>query len=760
MSTRPRVLDASDPGCVSCDTEYLTPTGWKRIDQYTPGDLVAQFHPEDCSIEFVEPISYIKEPCTEMVAITPVRGTSQLLSPEHRVLWYSNDGSTFGEQSAEDFMYELHKKGPNRLNKKFMTAMRTRATGTTGLSDAELRVQVAFVADGHLSAKTPGSKGTVRLKKARKIERMHMLLKAAGIEYRYRVQPSTGFTIFRFTPPLHYKHFPNEYHGLNQHELCVIGDEATYWDGSFDPRPSSGRKFSSMVKSDADIVQLAWAALGASTSVHWSEHGGYQVYASWKPLVGPGRKTSVGLTPSPDGFKYCFTVPSTFLYLRRNGRPFATGNTGKTRVQIELFAVRRKRGGGKALVIAPKSLLRSAWQDDFKKFAPEIKTVVCTADKRDQYFAQEADVYITNTDAVRWLAQQPAGFFKRFDTLIIDELSSFKHHTSQRSKAINKIKKHFKYRYGLTGTPNSNSITDIWHQIFILDDGQRLGKSFYQFRNAVCQPRQVGPQPNMLQWEDKPGAELAVGQLLADMVVRHKFEECVDIPANHTYSVPYHMSPKQMKAYQQMEKAAITQLANGSIVSAVNAAGVMAKLLQIASGASYTDGLKGEDYALIDDGRYELVGDLVEQRDHSVVFFNWAHQRDLLIKEFEKRGITYAVIDGKTSDKARKEAVDHFQAGFYRALLAHPQSAAHGLTLTKGTATIWASPTYNLEHFLQGNRRIYRAGQTQKTETIVVLAPGTVEDKVFQKLQEKNVRQGNMLNLLKELFHEEMPNGA
>lgn len=760
MSTRPRVLDASDPGCVSCDTEYLTPTGWKRIDQYTPGDLVAQFHPENCSIEFVEPIAYIKEPCAEMVAITPVRGTSQLLSPEHRVLWYSNDGSTFGEQSAEDFMHELHKKGPNHLNKKFMTAMRTMATGTTGLSDAELRVQVAFVADGHLSAKTPGSKGTVRLKKPRKIERMHMLLKAAGIEYRYRVQPSTGFTIFRFTPPLHYKHFPIEYHGLNQHELYIIGDEATYWDGSFDPRPSSGRRFSSMVKSDADIVQLAWAALGASTSVHWSEHGGYQVYASWKPLVGPGRKTSVGLTPSPDGFKYCFTVPSTFLYLRRNGRPFATGNTGKTRVQIELFAARRKRGGGAALVIAPKSLLRSAWQDDFKKFAPEIVTVVCTADKREQAFAQVADVYITNTDATKWLAQQPASFFKRFDTLIIDELSSFKHHTTQRSKALNKIKKYFKNRYGLTGTPNSNSITDIWHQIFVLDDGQRLGKSFYQFRNSVCQPRQVGPQPNMLQWEDKPGAELAVGQLLADMVVRHKFEECVDIPVNHTYSVPYHMSPKQAKAYQQMEKAAITQLANGSIVSAVNAAGVMTKLLQIASGASYTDGLEGESYVEVDNGRYELVGDLVEQRDYSVVFFNWAHQRDLLVKEFKKRGITYAVIDGKTSDKARKEAVDHFQAGFYRVLLAHPQSAAHGLTLTKGTATIWASPTYNLEHFLQGNRRIYRVGQTQKTETIVVLAPGTVEDKVFQKLREKDVRQGNMLNLLKELFQEEMPNGA
>jgi SNF2 family DNA or RNA helicase len=160
-------------------------------------------------------------------------------------------------------------------------------------------------------------------------------------------------------------------------------------------------------------------------------------------------------------------------------------------------------------------------------------------------------------------------------------------------------------------------------------------------------------------------------------------------------------------------------------------------------------------YAPIDTGRYELVADLVEQRAHSLVFFNWTHQRDMLLKEFESRGITCAVIDGKTSDRARKEAVDHFQAGFYRVLLAHPQSAAHGLTLTKATTTIWASPTSNLEHFLQGNKRIYRAGQTQKTETIVVIAPGTVEDKVFARLQEKDARQSSMLELLKELFQGE-----
>jgi SNF2 family DNA or RNA helicase len=439
--------------------------------------------------------------------------------------------------------------------------------------------------------------------------------------------------------------------------------------------------------------------------------------------------------------------------------------TGKTRIQIDSFVARRKVGGKKMLVIAPKSLLRTAWQDDFAKFAPDVKTMVCTAEKREALFKQEADVYITNTDAAVWLAKQPPKFFKEFDTFVIDEISSFKHHTSQRSKAMKKISKYFTNRIGLTGTPTANSITEIWHQVFLLDNGKRLGKSFFQFRNAVCEPKQNGPQPNMLTWTDKPGAELSVGQLLSDMVIRHKFEDCISIPPNHMYSVPYHMSKKQAKAYADMSKTAIAQLESGRLVSAVNAASIMTKLLQITSGAVYSDAGTGNTklqalaadklgYTPVDMGRYELVADLAEVRAHSIVFFHWKHQKEMLLREFKARSITYVVVDGTTSDKARKEAVDHFQAGFYKVFLAHPQSAAHGLTLTKGTSTIWASPTYNLEHFLQGNRRTYRAGQTQKTETIVIIAPGTIEEKVYARLQEKDVNQGKILDLLNELFYD------
>lgn len=435
--------------------------------------------------------------------------------------------------------------------------------------------------------------------------------------------------------------------------------------------------------------------------------------------------------------------------------------TGKTRVQIEIAASRIAEQGGKVLVVCPKSLLESAWADDFAKFAPHLRTSIARANNRDKAFAADADIYITNTDAVKWLAKQKPSFFADFHTLVIDEASAFKHKNSQRSKALAKIRKHFEYRAALTGTPNSNSITDVWHIAFVIDDGQRLGTSFFHFRSSVCMPQQVGPSPEMVKWLDKPGAEQAVSALLSDITVRHKFEECLDIPKNFLTSKTYTMSAKQQRAYRDMHLASVAMIGK-DVVSAVNAASVTTKLLQIASGAVYQSdpiidddlnviGDQG-DYINVDTSRYELIADLVIEREQCVVFFNWTHQRDNLIEQFEKNGITYRVIDGSIKDRDRADAVKGFQQGLFDVILAHPSSAAHGLTLTKGTTTIWASPTYNLEHFVQGNRRIYRAGQTRRTETIVVLAKNTIEETVFEKLADKNARQESFLSLLKTDF--------
>ncbi|WP_018609526.1 SNF2-related protein [Uliginosibacterium gangwonense] len=426
--------------------------------------------------------------------------------------------------------------------------------------------------------------------------------------------------------------------------------------------------------------------------------------------------------------------------------------TGKTGCEIEDFAPRRRKGAPPAIILATKSLLTSAWQEDFNLFAPDMRVSVAWAENREEAFVVEADAYITNHDGAKWLAKQNAKFWKRFEggTYIIDESTAFKHHTSQRGKAAAKIRKHFEYARLMSGTPAPNGILDLWHQMLILDGGKRLGNSYYKFRNAACVPEQAGPMPNMIRWMDREGIEQTIAALLKDITIRHRFEDCVDIPPNTIRRVGFKLSARHMRLYKEMENFQLLELKDKRI-TAVNGAAVYTKLLQIASGAVYDQ----EHIAqLIDTDRYELVLDLVEERPHSMVFFLWQHQRDALVEHAKKRGLTFAVYDGSVSSTARTQTVKDFQAGALRVLFAHPQSAGHGLTLTKGTATIWASPTHNLEHFLQGLKRIYRIGQTERTETIVVCADDTWDNVVWEdKCLMKNARNDRLMDELKRMAH-------
>lgn len=439
----------------------------------------------------------------------------------------------------------------------------------------------------------------------------------------------------------------------------------------------------------------------------------------------------------------------------KRGDPFmdlSDPGTAKTRVELEVFRRRRikprgKRAGGCMLILCPRSLMKTAWGNDITKFTPDLTYSICYADKREKYFATEADVYITNVDAVNWLVKQKPAFFARFDTLVIDEFTKFKHHTSGRSRALNKIKKFFKYRSGMSGTPNSNTICDVWHPMYVLDNGRRLGGSFFAFRSAVCQPVQVGPRAEMVRWEDKPGAEELVFGLLADIVIRHDFDTVMTHvpPTDFNPPVDYDLTPAQMKAYKEMESTQMLLIQKSkSVISAINAAAVRTKLLQVASGAVYES---PDKYHIIDTGRYELVMDMAEQRKHPLMFFLWRHQKELLIEEAVTRKMRYCVFDGNASDKQREDMECEYQAGFYDIMFAHPETVAHGLTLTRGTSIIWPSPTDNLEWWAQGNRRQRRGTQTERTEVIVVLAKGTCEQRVYERLQAKDARMGNLLDL-------------
>jgi SNF2 family DNA or RNA helicase len=296
----------------------------------------------------------------------------------------------------------------------------------------------------------------------------------------------------------------------------------------------------------------------------------------------------------------------------------------------------------------------------------------------------------------------------------------------------------------LSATPCSRSITDLWHQMMILDGGERLGSSFYKFRAAVCEPEQRGASRDAIEWVDKEGAAEAVYGLLDGIIIRNKLEACVDIPPNHLYTVSYDMSPKQQKMYIEMEKTQLALLNEAKVISAVNAGVVAQKLLQIASGSVYDEFGDGH---IIDDSRYALVADLVEARKHSVVFTNWKHQVRELINMFTARKFKFAVIDGSVPVKRRVEIVKMYQAGFYDVLICDIAAAAHGVTLTRGTTTIFCSPTYNTEHFDQALHRIYRKGQTQKTETIVIIAKNTIDGKCYGLCEAKGTRQRSLLRL-------------
>ena len=432
------------------------------------------------------------------------------------------------------------------------------------------------------------------------------------------------------------------------------------------------------------------------------------------------------------------TASLKFLKTRKVAADFSDPGTGKTYVEIMDFLQQWKKDGKALLVLCPKSLMRAAWANDIKKFAPQLKVSVCNATKRQESLDASADVYIVNVDGVKDLVKLKPAFWKKFGRVVVDESDAYKHHTSQRSKAAAKVVKNFEWRRILSGTPTSNGICDLFHQIFILDGGKRLGTSFFGFRSACCTPEQVGSNANMLRWTDKEGIELQIGALISDIVIRHKFEDCVDIPQNYIYAVPTQLTAKHRKVYDTLESNAFAILEDTS-VTAINKAVLMGKLLQCVSGAVYND---DGGYSLIESERYEIAIDLVEARAHSVVFYTWEHQLVEMIKLAKARKISHV-----TWDSNHPEIETDFQAGKYQVLFAHPASAGHGLTLTKGTATIWPSPTYNLTHFRQGLKRIHRIGQQEKTETIVIVAEDTRDELAWEAL---NYKGKNMDALLKE----------
>lgn len=397
--------------------------------------------------------------------------------------------------------------------------------------------------------------------------------------------------------------------------------------------------------------------------------------------------------------------------------------------------------------------MEAAWGHEARAYYPNLRVSVAYATNREQALSEEADLYITNIDAIKWLDKWKGlgKFLKQVNYVIVDEATAYKHRTSNRSKAAARVIPKIPFRRLLSGTPTANTVLDAWHQAFLLDGGQRLGRSFFAYRMAACHPEQNGPRAEHIKWVDKPGAEEAIAAMLSDISVRHEFEQCMDIPPNHRYSVMFELPKRLRQTYEQMLEAGLLTLEEtGEVIDGVNAAAVRQKLLQICSGRAYGT---ERNVVKLDTKRYELIADLVEARKHSVTFFVWHHQRDALREIFDARGITYELIDGTVPNRKRADLVERYQAGEFQTLLLHPDTGAHGLTLTRGTAVICASPIWEADLIEQMLHRVFRGGQTQRTETLFVCAADTIEEEMYARVFDKERRMRNFLDVLKEAVH-------
>lgn len=450
------------------------------------------------------------------------------------------------------------------------------------------------------------------------------------------------------------------------------------------------------------------------------------------------------------------TAPTLFKHQREisdfitdNGRAlvFADPGTGKTAAVLDAASRHRAAGGGRVLVVCPKSIMRPAWVEDAATFTPHLKVAVAEAPatKRTAALRSDADIVVINHDGVTWLARNFAAHLDGFDFLAIDESTAFKNKDRQRGRAMANLARHFGVRLVMTGTPMSNGLLDVWHQVYLVDDGEHLGNRYYAFRAATCEPVPVTADIN--KWVPKDGSYEAVADMISPISLRYQLESCVDMPKRQVTTRRVELSPKLRKYYQEMKDQAVLELENGE-VEAVHAASLMGKLQQIASGSVY-----GVDSAYrLAPERYDLIAELCAERDHTLVAFQWKHQRDGIMEALERAGVSnVAVIDGDHVKESAQTVAD-FQAGHYQVLLAHPKSAGHGLTLTKARTVIWASPTFNAEQDDQFNRRIYRTGQKETTEVIRIVGKDTVDERVVSMLQGKLDTQSTALDLLQSLM--------
>lgn len=405
----------------------------------------------------------------------------------------------------------------------------------------------------------------------------------------------------------------------------------------------------------------------------------------------------------------------------------------------------------KILVIAPKKVAESTWAREKDKWDHlqllRISTVLGTLTKRVKALNTPADIYVINRENVPWLVEYYRNTWP-FDMVIIDEFSSFKNRQSKRFKALSMIRPHIKRIVGLTGTPAPNGLLDLWAQVYLLDSGERLGKTIGGFRERYFEPDQRNRE-RVFTYAPKAGADEIIQNLIGDICVSMKAEDYLELPDITYNTIPVVLDSKAEKAYEKLETEMLLQVDEATI-DAGSAAVLTNKLLQLCNGAVYDE---ERNIVNIHDCKLEAFNELIEGLNGkpALVFYNFQHDKERLLKTLSKTSLRVREL------KTPQDETD-WNNKQIDILLAHPASAAYGLNLQQGgNHVIWFGMNWSLELYQQANKRLHRQGQTEKVIIHHLTVVGGVDEDVVAALEDKTSTQDRLMASLKariEKVHE------
>lgn len=395
----------------------------------------------------------------------------------------------------------------------------------------------------------------------------------------------------------------------------------------------------------------------------------------------------------------------------------------------------------KVLVIAPLRVTQSTWSGEIEKWdhlqGLRLSKVLGSEKQRIEALHQPADIYIINRENTEWLVD----YYGRkwpFDMVVIDELSSFKNPRSKRFRALRKVRPLIKRIVGLTGTPAPNGLIDLWSQIYLLDQGERLGKTLTGYRNRYFDPGRRN-QNIVFEWIPKPFAEERIYEKISDICVSMKAEDWLQLPGRIDNAIEVELPEKAKSQYKQLEKDLILPLL-GSDVTAANAAVLTNKLLQMANGAIYDEFGEAKE---IHDAKLEALEEVVEAANGKpvLVVYSYRHDLDRIKNQLKK-------YKPRTLDS--DQDVQDWNAGKTQVLLLHPASGGHGLNLqTGGNIIVWFGLTWGLEYYQQANARLYRQGQIERVIVHHIVAKGTMDEEVLKALTGKAATQNDLMEAVK-----------